>query len=304
MKKVNTALLLLLMAPIYVFAFSGTDIDRMWYTGLGTENLAAGGEAYSSSCFDNNAIHWNSAGLAGVNNFEFELMQYNLYRSGIFYRTFNAAKNFKYTALGLSFVQMNTDEMIEYKLDSSNAEPITYGSFKVSSQVVKVALARKLSHFVFFGLNYNFVYNHLGEFSAAAKYLNGGVIITFNKKVNIGLNAENIVADSIKYTAGSEAIRPAARLVASVGTKLLGRWGIYAAAERYILTQKMEYSFGASANTLNFHNNAVLNVYAGFRRRTLSSGIGLKLKKWQLNYALLYHLNLGATNVLSVKYSM
>lgn len=312
MKKIISGTLALFLASAPVFGASnndkvGTKVFPFLKNGIGARPLAMGG-AFTGLADDESALYYNPAGVAGIRTKAFAASYVNYFgdvNSG--YLAFLYPWGQKQT-LGAALNYFNYGEFIG--LDSAGNST---GNFTPGDVAFQLTYARELKAGFSAGLSTKLIYEKLQDYSSSALAADLGVLYNFKSgRGRVGLAVQNLGFQISRFWGGPKEALPLA-VKAGVSLHPVGLPMNVALDFGLPVDNDLFVSGGIEYLKLNpvflrlgystFGKNYKAGLESGKDNLAgFSGGVGVLVRKFQVDYAFLPYSTLGSAHRFSGAY--
>lgn len=268
------------------------------------------GKAYIAIADDVDAGYWNPAGLSNLKTVGINAMSSDLYGLGIYYNylgigatipSSSADRNFGSAAL--SVIRLDVGDMQEYDADGNKIE----GSvFKDVETAIFISYGIRFAANIAVGANLKYIMQSIYKYSGWGIGADLGVLYSPVKGLSLGLVLQDIIPPEIKLRDVGEVSRASlkVRTGASYAIPLSGnfKWLFAIGVD---LPVKEFTTSGSSYQALKgylgteFDMN-ILKIRAGSDNGKINAGAGLAIDIWRVDYAFVWHPDLGVSHIVSL----
>jgi len=218
----------------------------------------------------------------------------------------------KFVAYGAGLRYWNSGSIDRTEISPTGELIETGQTFGAHNLVASVSTARFISPALDLGGTAKFVFDTIDDVSASALMVDVGVLHhTVNEKIKVGLSARNIGFQTSYYTSTKHSENLPSTFSAGISMQmnenLLGAIDLSkASAENFVARIGIDYRLNPSLNLRGgFKSNAGDYYMGGLLAYTsgLSFGLGWKVQKFDVDYAVASYGDLGITNQLTLRYN-
>lgn len=296
--------------------------------GSGVRPLGMGG-AFAAVADNGSAIYWNASGLAQIKKIEAEVMRAFLYSNQAAYDFFSFCIPLPAnTTIGISFTQLSVDDIPRYDEDwligsnvyirsSDITEQLTGnpdGSFSSTDQLFEFAFAKNVSQIInlgwalfdlpldlYFGGTFKYIKRNLYDKMGTGM----GFDISFMIKTDFALLTDVDWLGSIKFAtnlqdvAGTEITwntesKHVDEIITNPKLGLAVVQPLEFIKSELILAYDWDNMYKLTNHVgLEFIYNNQLSLRSGFYDNHFSAGMGIKYKRYNINYAFITNSDLG-----------
>lgn len=294
MRKTGIILALALLCANTAFSETTTAA----FLKLGSSARASGmGHAYSSVTGDINAIAYNPGGINWIKGREFSFSQARL-ADGMNYSFAGYGMALKKGVLGVSVNHLSNSA-----IEGRSADRRPTSGFSASDTAANLSYGMSVSGRLGFGLNIKYIKSEIADVGAVGFAFDlGGVYRAGIEGLNLGLSMQNI-GSGMKFLDKSEPLPLTLR--AGAGYSVFGNAVVSVEADRFVKEKKTVVGVGVEYGM--FSGFSVRGGYLrGFSLDSLgkdggfSGGVGLKARRFNLEYAVVPFGNLGDSQRLSL----
>lgn len=274
---------------------------------VGAKSAAMGG-AYTALADDVTSIYWNPAGLAQINQPEFNFM-HNEWLSGINYEFLGAAFPTDNLTFASSLTYLSTDDIKEILRDTEGKGNGRYWAtgkvFTAEDIALSLAFAQAVEKDLFIGLNFKYINESIENESASGCAIDLGLLFKPSNKVGIGFVVQNI-GHRMKFIENEFSLPLTYRLGVAYQ---IGKFMRYSFDIKKVKDEKLNGSLGME---LGLGNWLVLRFSGGTKSDDkldkfkglptgMAAGCGFKMSQSIiLDYAYVPYGDLGDTHQLSL----
>ncbi len=262
------------------------------------------GGAYTAFSNDVNAVFYNPAGLALINNNQIS-STFSSYLLGIPMGSLAFTGNLGGNRIGV-FAKYLTDEE-----DRTDENGITIGKFGNSDLLLGISYAKQVHPVVFLGGSLKYLNENLDNSSASLIALDLGILHqTTNRHLKVGLTIKNIGFQLTHFAADNHNEKLPKTVIAGLNYFPNDRLNILFDLEKLFygnVTGKLGIQFkyndnfllrtGFNSNYSDWNNGGSLSFLSGF-----SFGFGIHWKKYVFDYSIKSYGDLGLNNQLGVTF--
>ncbi len=296
MKKYFLISLLILVPVIANAQNDGAANTGLSFLKLGVTSRAISlGEAVVSDIDDASATNYNPAALLGGDNVNV-LFMHNENILGIRTEYFAGKVKFKKIALGLS---INNTSISDIQIREIPGAPL--GTFDAQDFAIGLSGAYKINDMFQFGVTAKFLFEKIYIDNADGYAFDFGGLYS-NKKLSLGVSLANV--GSMNALRNTATVLPTS--IRFGGSYLLDfpniTSGLRIAADGYKVLNGGTFHANAGAEFVYKNFLAIRAGYqSGYDDRTLTTGIGLKYKSFNLDYAFVpYKYSLGNSHTFTL----
>ncbi|MEW6620198.1 MAG: PorV/PorQ family protein [bacterium] len=189
-KSIILSLCFLIILPVGVFG-AGAAFLKM---DVGARPQALGG-AYTALADDVTSIYWNPAGLARINQPEFNFM-HNEWFEGINYEFVGVAYPVEDLTFATSVTYLYMDEIKEILRDTQGYGNGRYWEtgklFTAENMALSLAFAQAIEENLFMGVNFKYIYETIEDTSASGFAVDLGILTKPSNKLGLGFVICNV----------------------------------------------------------------------------------------------------------------
>lgn len=307
MKTLTISILFVFTAgSVFAASGAGTAAFNFLKIGIGPRALGMGG-AYTAVADDATSTHWNPAGLTEMEGAKLAF-GYTKYMAGINSGFLAYAK-----PMGVnSYLGAMINGFYVGGLTRTDENNIELGEFGSSMLVPRVAYARRLSENLSAGVAVKLIYQSIDTFNSYGMALDVGgsyapteVPYSFAVVVqNLGQQLKAFVEEKdlppiTAKVGGVYRHREAPFLVGLDAGKSIDSDIFFSLGAEYWVNEMLGLRFGYYSLGRDLHSGSDTDILGG-----LSFGLGLKWKKYDLDYALVPKVDFGYVHRLSISLDM
>ena len=322
MKAMTRTALVLLIATLGQQALAAKYAGEFMYLGLGGRALGMGG-AYASLADDGFACYWNPAGTAGgVHQAEF--MHASTFGGLVGFDAAGYTRPLAGGGCGLALFRLSVTDipftngaLIDLNGNGvmDPGERLDYGKITFNTDNEWCLLAnysRKLPRGISAGVNLKAVYKSVGPSAAWGLGLDAGALAELPGHLRAGLAVQDITTTYLAWNTGHrELVTPTARLGLSWRPVIKGSAPVTLAAAADIRFEGRQASaqYHAGPASADLHMGAEytikqrLALRLGMDQGKFAAGAGLRLGRFNVDYAFLGSNDLGNSTRISASYS-
>ncbi len=290
MKKVLLCLLLILVCFTSSSATENIGGLPGYFLNLGIGTRALGmGRAFTAVADDLSALYWNPAGLKQLRNTEI-LLNHNELFELTKYDCIGLAIPTKYNwTFGLGFIQMFS--MGTTKRDYFN---IVIGEVSDVNSAILFSNAFSINKIFQLGIGTKVVNKKFDDIDSTWFGLDLGLSYTPSELVRLGLDIQNTIVSSFKRNDSDYKVPITARV--GISSKLFDNTLVLATDLEFTSWQYIKLFYGVEYKLLK-----KIMLRLGYDSKDITTGVGIMLKKFQIDYALLNHA-LGLSHRVAIIY--
>ncbi|MCK4359060.1 MAG: PorV/PorQ family protein [Candidatus Cloacimonetes bacterium] len=325
MKKIFIIIIILLLPQIL---FAGRYASDFIIIGSGVRPLGMGG-AFAAVADNGSAIYWNASGLAQIKEIEAEVMRAFLYGNLAAYDFFSFCIPLPAnTTIGISFTQLSIDDidlheekwLIGTNVDirSSDVEQqltgIPDGTFSSTDQLFEFAFAKKVSQILnlgwsLFDLPVDYYIGGTFKYIKRNLYKNMGTGMGFDLSfmiktdfalltdvdwlgaIKFAINLQDVAGTEITWDTKS---KHSDEIITNPKLGLAIVQPLEFIKSEIILAYDWDNMYELTRNVgLEFTYNNQLSFRSGLYDKHFSAGMGIRYKRYNINYAFITNVDLG-----------
>ena len=308
--------------------FAGRFASDFIIIGSGVRPLGMGG-AFAAVSDNGSAIYWNASGLAQIKEIEAEVMRAFLYNNLAAYDFFSFCIPLPAnTTIGISFTQLSIDDIDLYEekwlvgtnvdIRSSDVEQqltgIPDGTFSSTDQLFEFAFAKKVSQILnlgwsLFDLPVDYYIGGTFKYIKRNLYKNMGTGMGFDLSfmiktdfalltdvdwlgaIKFAINLQDVAGTEITWDTKS---KHSDEIITNPKLGLAVVQPLEFIKSEIILAYDWDNMYELTRNVgLEFTYNNQLSFRSGLYDKHFSAGMGIRYKRYNINYAFITNVDLG-----------
>ncbi len=296
------ALFLVALSPMLFSEMAAAEGDggtrSVFSLGAGSRAISLG-RAFVSVADDASAVYWNPAALRNVQSKQFTGMYFSLFSdfTGADYTFFGAAyPTLNAGAFGLGFMRVGTT----FKGYDPDSRPTGEGDYSESQFMISYAVEQHSKYILgslATGISFKIANQKISPYSSTSPGIDLGfrLIPHFAKSISIGVNFQDLSGPRHKLF--QETDRTYRTILAGVGyTKILSNGGAIRLNLQVDMPEKADREFHAGAE---YAHSRYLSFRVGMDRNKFSFGLGVNVRSFGLDYAMLTRDEAGSSHPVS-----
>ncbi|MFH1562334.1 MAG: PorV/PorQ family protein [Nitrospirota bacterium] len=293
-----TILVLVFLSPLNVYAGvnkkAGTTIGQVLEFGVGARACAMG-EAFTGIADDFSAVYWNPAGIAQIQDLEFNFM-HNDWFQGIKYEFVSTILPLEEEmgAIGLSGIILKTDDIVGRDTSGDFTS-----NFEAKDSILCLSFGQKLTEELMWGANIKQVNLKIENDKTNEFAFDFGGLYKFqDTELTLGAVVQNI-GKNMKFIEKNEKLPLIFRLGASY--KLIEKNVLLSLDIGKSVASNIKFNLGAE-----YYLTTLLKLRGGYNSTNdtdngWTAGVGFKIKDiFELDYAYIPYGELGDTQRISI----
>ncbi|MBC8402259.1 MAG: PorV/PorQ family protein [Candidatus Marinimicrobia bacterium] len=300
------------------FNKSGRTAFQVAKIGIGARQVALG-EACAASINDVNSIFWNPAGVSGIGRIGSSI-NYNRWLADLNYFSFAAAFRIKRNHLisfGLSTLDYGDIDEALIPVTGGTSDTRTGETFSGSDNIISLTYAREYTDRLTIGISAKYMSEQLFDYTVDLWAFDVGTFYKIGfKDLRIAMSAQNFKIGSVKWLEESDRDDGYdIPLVYRIGVAM----NVIDGSDGFInlgATHRLQYAFDAISSNdygeryhmgLEYWYKEFIAIRGGYKHNyqdgNLSLGLGIKLDKFNLDYAFTAYEYLNSPQRISIVFT-
>lgn len=253
------------------------------------------GNAFTAVPGDSTSVSGNPAGIGGVKKLELTAFHGPLYLDVVFDSAHMVLPTRRRGYIGIGWLNIRAGDF-EKRIDALD----DYSTFSVYEQAGYLSYAYRIYPFLTAGISLKAVQHKVGSFSDTSFGSDIGVIVSipYVKNFNVGYHAANVIAPRIRLEKTKEAYKLRQRI--GFAYSLADMFKQYGSDITFAFDiEQQEYPDYRLSYGVEYGWNEIIFIRAGLDASDISTGLGVRMGNYQLDYAASAH-DLGLVQKFSL----